>query len=95
MKKIFVGIDISKGKLNLCWRANQTMKVLLHMAAVGTATHMKAGEYKEYYKRRLAEGKHVMSVLNVIRAKLVHRMFAVIRRDTEYSRQYHHAYCPL
>jgi len=29
-----------------------------------------------------------MCVLNVIRAKLVHRMFSVIKRDTEYTKEY-------
>lgn len=64
------------------------MKALLHLAAVSAATHMKEGEYKDYYKRKTKEGKHVMCVLNVIRAKLVHRMFSVIKRDTEYTKEY-------
>ena len=29
-----------------------------------------------------------MCVLNVIRAKLGHRMFSVIKRDTEYTKEY-------
>ena len=44
--------------------------------------------WKDYYKRKTKEGKHVMCVLNVIRAKLVHRMFSVIKRDTEYTKEY-------
>lgn len=77
-----------RSKAKVSKRANQTMKALLHMSAVNVATRMKGGEYKEYYERKLKEGKHVMCVLNVIRAKLVHRMFSVIRRDEEYTRQY-------
>ena len=64
------------------------MKALLHLAAVCVATHMKEGEHREYYERKLKEGKHVMCVLNVVRAKLVYRMFSVIRRNTEYTKQY-------
>ena len=64
------------------------MKALLHLAAVNAATHMKQGEYKDYFERKTKEGKHVMCVLNVIRAKLVHRMFSVIKRDTEYTKEY-------
>lgn len=75
-------------KAKISKRANQTMKVLLHMSAVSVATHMKEGEYKDYYERKLKEGKHVMCILNVIRAKLVHRMFSVIRRDSEYTKTY-------
>lgn len=69
-------------------RANQTMKALLHLAAVSAATHMKESEYREYFERKTKEGKHVMCVLNVVRAKLVHRMFSVIRRDTAYTKAY-------
>ena len=49
---------------------------------------MKDSEYRRYYERKTAEGKHPMSVLNVVRAKLVSRMFAVIRRDSVYQRNY-------
>ena len=58
------------------------------MSAVNVATRMKAGEYKDYYERKLKEGKHIMCILNVLRAKLVHRMFSVIKRDTEYTKEY-------
>ena len=77
-----------RSKAKISKRANQTMKALLHLAAVGAATHLKTGEYHEYYERKLKEGKHVMCILNVVRAKLVHRMFSVIRRNTEYTKTY-------
>lgn len=76
----------SKAKVSK--RANQTMKALLHMSAVNVATRMKGGEYKDYYERKLKEGKHVMCIMNVLRAKLVHRMFSVIRRNEEYTKLY-------
>ena len=79
-------------KAKVSQRANKHMKALLHLAAVCVATHMKSGEYKEYYDRRIAEGKHPMCVLNIIRAKLVSRMFAVIKRDEKYSRDYTRKY---
>lgn len=77
-----------RSKAKISKRANQTMKALLHLAAVSAATHMKESEYREYFERKTKEGKHVMCVLNVVRAKLVHRMFSVIRRDTEYTKIY-------
>ena len=77
-----------RSKAKISKRANQTMKALLHLAAVGAATHLKTGEYHDYYDRKTKEGKHVMCVLNVIRAKLVHRMFSVIKRDELYTKQY-------
>ena len=76
----------SKSKVSQ--RANKHIKSLLHLAAVSVATHMKSGEYKDYYKRKTEEGKHPMCVLNVIRAKLVNRMFAVVKRDEAYQRNY-------
>ena len=77
-----------RSKAKTSKRANQTMKALLHLSAVNVAIRMKGSEYKEYYERKLKEGKHVMCILNVLRAKLVHRMFSVIKRDTEYTKQY-------
>ena len=76
----------SKSKVSQ--RANKQIKALLHLAAVSAATHMKSSEYRNYYERRTGEGKHPMCVLNVIRAKLVSRMFAVIKRDEAYQRNY-------
>ena len=67
-------------------RANKTLKKLLHMAAL-SAINMK-GEMKEYYQRKLAEGKNAMSVLNAIRAKLIHRIYAVIKQDRKYEKNY-------
>ena len=77
-----------RSKAKISKRSNQTLKALLHMSAVNVAYKMRGGEDKEYFERKTKEGKHVMCVLNVIRAKLVHRMFSVIRRDTEYTKQY-------
>ena len=42
------------------------------------------GEYKTYYNRRTAEGKNKMSTLNIIRNKLLFRVFAVVKRGTPY-----------
>ena len=77
-----------RSKAKISRRANQTMKALLHMSAVNVATRMKGGEYKDYYERKLKEGKHVMCIMNVLRAKLVHRMFSVIKRNEEYTKLY-------
>jgi transposase len=71
-------------------RADKSIKALLHMAALCVATRMK-GELHEYYIRKVAEGKNKMSVLNAIRAKLVMRMFAVIKNNHSYEKNY--AFC--
>lgn len=77
-----------RSKSKISKKANQGIKALLHLSAVNVATRMKKGEYREYYERKINEGKHVMCVLNVIRAKLVHRMFAIIKRDEAYVKSY-------
>lgn len=39
---------------------------------------------KMYYKRRLESGKTEMETINVIRNKLLSRVFAVVKRGTQY-----------
>ncbi|KAA6335459.1 hypothetical protein EZS27_016318 [termite gut metagenome] len=68
-------------------RADKSIKALLHMGALTAATRSK-GELHEYYLKKVSEGKNKMSVLNAVRAKLVHRMFAVIRNNKFYEKDY-------
>ena len=65
-------------------RANKDLKRLLHLAAVAIV-HKKDCELKTYYERKVAEGKNKMLVINALRAKIVSRMFAVIKRDELYT----------
>lgn len=62
--------------------ANKKLKRLLHLAAM--ASVRSKGEIKAYYIRKVQEGKNKMLVLNNVRNKLVKRMFAVIKRQSEY-----------
>src|SRR3569833_2988470 len=63
-------------------RANKNLKRLLHMAAL-SAIRMK-GEMQTYYNRKVAEGKNKMTVINAVRAKLIARMFAIVKRNQNY-----------
>ena len=74
-----------RGKTRVSKQAQPTLKYLLHMAAVGCTA--RKGELQDYWKRKVAEGKHKMSVLNAIRNKLIHRICAVIERGTPYVRR--------
>lgn len=74
-----------KGKPRVSPFANRKMKSLLHMAAL-TAVK-RDGDLKQYYERRVSEGKSKMSVLNAVRNKLIHRMYSVIKRQTPYFNQ--------
>lgn len=62
--------------------ADLKLKSLLHLAAMAAVRGN--NELKEYFKRKVVEGKNKMSVLNAVRNKLVHRMMSVIQRGEPY-----------
>lgn len=72
-------------------RANKSIKSLLHLAALSAIQNKNSG-LRAYYDRKVGEGKNKMSVLNAIRAKLVARMFAVIKNDNHYIFNYNNQY---
>ncbi len=55
------------------------MKKLLHMAALSIVSGK--GEMADYYHRKVEQGKNKMLVLNAVRNKIIHRVFACIRED--------------
>jgi len=67
-------------------RANKKLKTLFHMAAL-SAIQMK-GEFRDYFERKLAEGKNKMTIINAVRAKIINRIFALIREDRKYEKNY-------
>jgi transposase len=71
-----------KGKTRLHPCANKHLKSLLNIASM-SAIQLN-GEYKQYFQRRTLEGKNKMSTLNIIRNKIVTRVFAVVKRQTPY-----------
>ena len=71
-----------KGKTKVSHLANKKLKSLLNMAALNAVRF--DSELKAYYERRVKEGKNKMCVLNIIRNKLVSRVFAVVKRGTPY-----------
>ena len=66
--------------------ANKNLKKLLHLCAL--AAIQWNDELKQYYERKVAEGKNKMSVINAVRNKLVHRIFAVLRDDRLFVENY-------
>jgi transposase len=72
-----------KGRTKVSHLANKQIKTLLSMAAFNAIQWNE--ELKVYYLKRTGEGKQPMAVINIIRAKLVARMFAVIKRGTPYQ----------
>jgi transposase len=66
--------------------ANKKLKKLLHLCALSAIKSDK--EMRAYFERKVAEGKNKMCVINAIRNKLIHRVFAVIRDDRFYEENY-------
>jgi transposase len=62
--------------------SDKKMKSLLSMSAISAIQSDK--ELKIYFKKRVEEGKPKMLVLNIIRNKLVSRIFATVKRGTPF-----------
>lgn len=71
-----------KRKTRVSPLANKQIKSLLFLCAV-VAVKCEP-ELNSYYQRRVNEGKSKMSTLNIIKNKLIPRVFAVVKRQSEY-----------
>jgi len=74
-----------RGRSRVSHLANKEAKSLLNLAA--SCAIRCDDEMKQYYQKRVSEGKRKMSCLNIIRSKLVARMFAVVKRQTPYQQR--------
>jgi transposase len=75
------GISV-RGRNKVHPMANKDLKKSLHLCAL---TAMKNyPEFKQYYERKKAEGKHSMSILNAIRNKIALRAAAVVNKQMPY-----------
>jgi len=72
-----------RGKRRVNHMADKSMKTLLDLAAK-TAIRCDP-EIRAFYEKRTALGKPKMSTINIVRFKLVGRMFAVVKRQTPYQ----------
>ncbi|MEP0418058.1 MAG: IS110 family transposase [Cyclobacteriaceae bacterium] len=75
-----------RGRTKVSHRAHKPMKVLLNLAARSSVSS--PGELRDYYERKVSEGKNKMVVLNAIRNKLIHRIFACVRDGRKYEEIY-------
>ncbi len=72
-----------RGKVRVSHLANKKIKSLLTLAAMSAIQH--DPELKLKYEQKVKEGKPKMSVVNIIRAKLIERVFAVIKKQKPYE----------
>jgi len=71
-----------KGKPKVHKMANKELKKLLHMGARSVIQHNP--ELRQYYERKINEGKHDLSVVNAIKNKIVLRVVAVVNNQRPY-----------
>ena len=77
-----------KGRSKVSHQANKAMKTLLNLSARSAVGSR--GELQDYYRRKVAEGKNKMAVMNAVRNKIIHRMFACVRDNRKYENIYVH-----
>lgn len=75
-----------RGKTRTSNFANMALKKTLHLAAMSSTQYVP--DIREYFQRRVREGKSKMCIINAIRNKLLHRILAVIKRGTPYVLNY-------
>jgi len=71
-----------KGRNRVHKMANKDLKKMLHLCALTAIKYYP--EFSDYFKRKKAEGKNGMLVLNAIRNKLVLRVAAVVNKQEPY-----------
>lgn len=71
-----------KGRNKVSHLANKKIKSLVHMCAITSILYNP--EMKRFYDKRVLQGKSKMSTINIIRNKLIARIFAVVKRQTPY-----------
>jgi len=77
-----------RGKNRVSRMGNKSTKRLLHMAALSVL--VRDGELGRFYNRKIEEGKNKMSVINAVRNKIIHRVFACVKENRKYDKTYTH-----
>jgi transposase len=73
-------------KTRISHLADKKMKTLLDQSAKTAIQYDK--ELKTFYERRIDIGKSKKSTINIVRNKIIYRMFAVIKRQTPFIENY-------
>jgi len=77
-----------KGKARVSKKANLCVKSLLSLCALVAIAH--DPEMRRYYERKVEEGKHKLSIINAVRNKIIHRVFACVNQKRPYEKKYQH-----
>lgn len=75
-----------RGRNRVSHKANKAVKKLLHLSALTAIVHDE--QIRSYYLKKVEEGKPKMLVINAVRNKLIQRIFACVRNNEVYSKNY-------
>ena len=75
-----------RGKTKVSHQARKRLKALIHLGTMSAS--QVAGDFQDYYVRKLKEGKTKMLIINAVRNKLIHRVCAIVRRGEKYDKNY-------
>lgn len=75
-----------KGRSRVSPVADKKLKTTLHLAAIVAIRHN--DDLRQYYERKVAEGKNKLLVINAVRNKLIHRVYACINENRPYHKKY-------
>lgn len=78
-----------KGKTRVSKLANMNVKRLLHLAAMSAIQHSE--EMNSFYRRKVDAGKNKMSVINAVRNKLITRIYACVKQQRMYQKEYNYS----
>lgn len=71
-----------KGRNKVHPMCNRELKSLLYLCATSSLRYYP--EFRQYFERKKAEGKHSMSVINAIKNKIILRAVAVVNKQQKY-----------
>jgi transposase len=75
-----------RGRTKISKMGDMKLKVLMNLSAWNAIRSISA--FKDYFKRKVSEGKHKLSVINAIRNKLLALALSVIKRNTPFIKEY-------
>ena len=78
-----------KGREKVSPFANKELKKLLHLCAVSLLKM--ENTFSDFIERKKKQGKHIMSILNAVRNKILHTICACVRKNEKYEKNYTNA----
>lgn len=89
----YIGLDCKiresgtsvKGRRTISKRGNHRLRTVLFQATFIARQHNP--EFKRYFERKQAEGKHYMTALTAVERKLIHLIYAVWTRGTPFEKR--------